>query len=125
MQIPEQCHSITPTLLPIPPEAPITMFRSIVYQVPSRSRRILMLMRRTAAQRRRRQVLSICIIEKSSLDLDFDINILRLLSRAVPAGMGVSDLEPPGISGVEVADEQHAWNVEVCVCVSRMQWASK
>ena len=40
---------------------------------------------------------------------------LHLLSRAVQAGLGVSGLEPPQLSGAETVDEQWAWYVEVCV----------
>ena len=58
---------------------------------------------------------SIHVIEVSSLVFEFAIGILHLLPHAVPAGMGAFELELPGISGVEVADEQHAWYVEVCV----------
>ena len=43
------------------------------------------------------------------------IGNLHLLSRAVQAGVGVSGLEPPEFGGVEVAVEQCAWYVEVCV----------
>ena len=38
-----------------------------------------------------------------------------LLSYAVQAGLGVSDLEPPQCSGADVVEEQCAWCVEVCV----------
>ena len=58
---------------------------------------------------------SIHVIEVSSLVLELDIGILHLLHRAVPADMGKFEPEPPGISGVEVVEEQHAWYVEVCV----------
>jgi len=40
---------------------------------------------------------------------------LHLLSRAVQAGLGASDLEPPQLSGTETVDEQCAWYVELCV----------
>ena len=43
------------------------------------------------------------------------IGNLHLLPRAVQAGTGVSDLEPPTFGCVEVVDEQYAWYVEVCV----------
>ena len=39
----------------------------------------------------------------------------HLLSRAVRAGLGVSDLQPTEFGGLEVMDEQGAWYVEVCV----------
>ena len=47
--------------------------------------------------------------------LELAICILRLMSLAVQAGMGLSDLEPPQVSGVEAVDEQCVWYVEVCV----------
>ena len=59
--------------------------------------------------------MSINVIQVSSLVLELDIGILHLLPHAVPAGMGAFDLEPPGISGVEAVEEQHAWYVERCV----------
>ena len=58
---------------------------------------------------------SIHVIEVSSLVLELGICILHLLPHAVPAGMGEFELEPPGISGVDAVEEQHAWYMEVCV----------
>ena len=58
---------------------------------------------------------SIHVIQVYSLVLELAIGILHLLPHAVPAGMGEFELKPPGISGVEVADEQHAWYMGVCV----------
>ena len=66
---------------------------------------------------------SIHVIEVSNLVLEFAIGILHLLPHAVPAGMGEIELKPPGISGVEVAEEQHAWCqvVRGCVCERRIR----
>ena len=55
------------------------------------------------------------VIDVSSLVVEFTIGILCLLHRAVSAGMSEFELKPPGISGLEVVEEQHAWYVEVCV----------
>jgi len=54
--------------------------------------------------------------------LELTIGNLHQLLHDVQAGLGVSDLQPTEISGVEVTDEQCAWYVEragacVCVCV--------
>ena len=38
---------------------------------------------------------------------------MHLLSRAVQAGLGVSDLKPPEFGGLEVVGEPYAWYVEV------------
>ena len=40
---------------------------------------------------------------------------MHLLFHTVQSGLGVSDIQPTGLSGVEVVDEQCAWYVEVCV----------
>ena len=58
---------------------------------------------------------SIRVTEVSSLVLEFAIGMLCLLPHAVSASVGEFELGPPGISGVEVVEEQHAWYVEVCV----------
>ena len=60
-------------------------------------------------------MVSIHVIDVSSRVLEFAIGILCLLHRAVSAGMGEFEPTPPGLSGVEVVEEQHAWYVEVCV----------
>ena len=52
--------------------------------------------------------MSIHVIEVSSLVLEFDICILHLLHRAVPAGMCEFESKLPELSGVEVVEEQHA-----------------
>ena len=62
-----------------------------------------------------KDTVSIHMIEVSRLVLEFAIGMLCLLPHAVSAGMGEFELKPPGISGVEVVEEQHAWYVEVCV----------
>ena len=59
-------------------------------------------------------MVSIHVIDVSSLVLELAKGILHLLPHAAPAVLGDFELEPPGISGVEVADEQHTWFVEVC-----------
>jgi hypothetical protein len=41
--------------------------------------------------------------------LEFAMDIQHVLPYAVPAGMGDIEIEPPGICGVEVAGELHAW----------------
>ena len=58
------------------------------------------------------------MIEASSLVLELatdTLHLLNLLTHGVPAVLDEFELKPPGISGVEVAHEQHAWYVEVCV----------
>jgi len=49
--------------------------------------------------------------------LELTIGNLLLLLRAVPAGTGILELQPIHTTGLEVAGEQCAWHVEVCVCV--------
>ena len=46
---------------------------------------------------------------------DLAVCNLHILPRAVPAGMGILELQPTHTRGVEVMDEQCAWYVEVCV----------
>jgi len=47
--------------------------------------------------------------------LELTIYNLLLLPRAVPAGMGILELQPTHTRDVEVVDEKCAWYVEVCV----------
>jgi len=55
------------------------------------------------------------VMAASNHVLELAICNMHLLFSAVQAGLGVSDLPPTEISGVEVADEQCAWYVEVRV----------
>ena len=62
--------------------------------------------------------------------LELAICNLHLLPRAVPAGMGILELQPTQRGGVEVgvADKQCAWYVHThtwrCVCVSKIRHIS-
>ena len=47
--------------------------------------------------------------------LELAVCNLHLLPRAVPAGMGILELEPTQTGSVEVVAEQCAWYVKVCV----------
>ena len=47
--------------------------------------------------------------------MKLEICNVHLLPRAAPAGMGILELQPMRRGGVEVADVQCAWYVEVCV----------
>ena len=54
------------------------------------------------------------VVEVSNHVLEPATYSMHLLSRAVQAGLGVSDLQPPEFGGLEVVGEQYAWYVEVC-----------
>ena len=55
------------------------------------------------------------VISTSNLELELSICNLHFLFCAVQAGVGVFDLKPPQVSGLEVVDGQCAWYMEVCV----------